>query len=55
MDLKNTTAGKSTAEQIAQFKTFLKDPFVEGDEISLNYHKSDAVYLYKNGQKRGAY
>jgi len=52
---KNTTAGKSTAEQIAQFKTFLKDPFVEGDEISLNYHKSDAVYLYKNGQKRGAF
>ena len=51
----NTTAGKSTAEQIAQFKTFLKDPFVEGDEILLNYHKGDAVYLYKNGQERGAF
>ena len=51
----NTTAGKSTAEQIAQFKTFLKDPFVEGDEILLNYHKGDAVHLYKNGQERGAF
>ena len=52
---KNTTAGKSTAEQIAQFKTFLKDPFVEGDEILLNYHKGDGVHLYKNGQERGAF
>ena len=52
---KNTTAGKSSPEQIAQFKTFLKDPFKEGDEILLNYHKADAVYLYKNGQKRGAF
>ena len=51
----NTTAGKSTSEQIAQFKTFLKDPFVEGDEILLNYHKGDAVHLYKNGQERGAF
>lgn len=51
----NTTAGESTPEQIAQFKIFLKDPFKEGDEILLNYHKGDAVYLYKNGQKRGSF
>tara|TARA_B100000401_G_C52736936_1_gene686345 strand:+ start:332 stop:898 length:567 start_codon:yes stop_codon:yes gene_type:complete len=52
---KNTTAGKSTPEQIAMFKKYFKDPFVEGDEIILNYHQSDAVYLYKNGKERGSF
>ena len=40
---------------MAQFKKYLKDPFVEGDEIVLNYHKGDAVYLYKNGKERGSF
>lgn len=52
---KNTTAGKSTPEQIAMFKKYFKDPFVEGDEIILSYHQSDAVYLYKNGKERGSF
>ena len=52
---KNTTAGKSTPEDIIKFKQFLSDPFIEGDEIVLNYHKSDAVYLYKNGKERGSF
>ena len=52
---KNTTAGKSTQEDIIKFKQFLGDPFIEGDEIVLNYHKSDAVYLYKNGEERGSF
>ena len=52
---KNTTAGSSTAEDVAKFKTYLSDEFVEGDEIVLNYHKGDAVYLYKNGKERGSF
>ena len=52
---KNTTAGKSTPEHVTQFKKYLKDPFVEGDEIILSYHKSDALYLYKNGKERGSF
>jgi hypothetical protein len=51
----NTTAGKSTPDQIAMFKKYLKDPFVEGDEIVLNYHNTDGVYLYKNGKERGTF
>ena len=33
----------------------LSDEFVEGDEILLNYHAGDAVYLYKNGKERGKF
>ena len=28
---------------------------MEGDEILLNYHAGDAVYLYKNGKERGKF
>jgi hypothetical protein len=35
---KNSSAGKSEPNDIAKFKTFLSDEFVEGDEIKLNYH-----------------
>jgi hypothetical protein len=34
----NSSAGKSEPNDIAKFKTFLSDEFVEGDEIKLNYH-----------------
>ena len=51
----NTTAGNSTENDVLKFKEYLNDPFVEGDEIILNYHKSDAVYLYKNGEERGSF
>jgi len=49
----NTTAGKSTQSQIDQFEEFYSDPFVEGDEILLNYNPEEGVHFYKNGQKRG--
>ena len=52
---KNTTAGKSSPEDVANFKKYLSDEFVEGDEILLNYHAGDAVYLYKNGKERGKF
>ena len=52
---KNTTAGKSSPQDVANFKKYLSDEFVEGDEILLNYHAGDAVYLYKNGKERGKF
>ena len=42
----NTTAGKSSPSDVDKFKKFLSDPFIEGDEIVLNYHKGEAVHLY---------
>ena len=42
-------------EDVANFKKYLSDEFVEGDEILLNYHAGDAVYLYKNGKERGKF
>jgi hypothetical protein len=52
---KNTTAGKSSANDIDMFKKYLSDAFVEGDEIILNYHKGESVHLYKNGKERGTF
>lgn len=49
----NTTAGSSNQGQIAQFKKFYNDPFVENDEIILNYVPSVGVHFYKNGKNRG--
>ena len=49
----NTTAGKSTQSQIDQLEEIYSDPFVEGDEILLNYNPDEGVHFYKNGQKRG--
>ncbi|MBL6593757.1 MAG: chalcone isomerase family protein [Flavobacteriales bacterium] len=51
----NTTAGKSSSSDVDKFKKFLSDPFVEGDEIVLNYHKGEAVHLYKNNKERGTF
>ncbi|MDB9990099.1 chalcone isomerase family protein [Flavobacteriales bacterium] len=51
----NTTAGKSSPSDVDKFKKFLSDPFVEGDEIVLNYHKGESVHLYKNNQERGTF
>ena len=34
-----------------KFKEFLSDPFVEGDEIILNYHRGESVHLYKMVKK----
>ena len=51
----NTTAGKSSPSDVDKFKKFLSDPFVEGDEIVLNYHKGEAVHLYKNNKERGTF
>jgi len=52
---KNTTAGKSSPNDVIKFKEFLSDPFVEGDEIILNYHRGESVHLYKNGKERGTF
>ena len=49
----NTTAGSSNQSQINQFEKFYNDPFVENDEIVLNYVPGQGVHFYKNGQKRG--
>ena len=51
----NSTAGKSSPSDIDKFKKFLSDPFVEGDEIVLNYHKGEAVHLLKNNKERGTF
>ena len=51
----NTTAGKSSPSDVDKFKKFLNDPFIEGDEIVLNYHKGEAVHLYKNNKERGTF
>lgn len=51
----NTTTGKSSPSDIEKFKKFLSDEFVEGDEIVLNYHKGESVYLYKNDKERGTF
>jgi hypothetical protein len=51
----NTTAGKSSPSDVDKFKKFLSDPFVEGDEIILNYHKGEAVHLLKNNKERGTF
>ena len=51
----NTTAGKSSPSDLDKFKKFLSDPFIEGDEIILNYHKGEAVHLYKNNKERGTF
>ena len=51
----NTTAGESSPDDVANFKKYLSDEFVEEDEILLNYHAGDAVYLYKNGKERGKF
>ena len=51
----NTTAGKSSPSDVDKFKKFLSDPFIEGDEIVLNYHKGEAVHLYKNNKERGTF
>ena len=52
----NSSAGKSSANDIVKFKEYLSDEFVEGDEILLNYHLTDeTVYLLKNGKQRGAF
>ena len=51
----NTTAGKSSPSDVDKFKKFLSDPFIEGDEIVLNYYKGEAVHLYKNKQERGTF
>ena len=40
---------------VVKFKEFLSDPFVEGDEIILNYHRGESVHLYKNGIERGTF
>jgi len=50
---KNTTAGASNQSQINQFEKFYDDPFVEGDQIILNYVPGEGVQFYKNGKKRG--
>ena len=34
----NSSAGKSSPEDVEKFKKYLNDPFVEGDVITLNYH-----------------
>lgn len=51
----NTTAGKSSPNDVEMFKKYLSDEFVKGDEILLTYHAGDAVYLYKNGEQRGTF
>ena len=51
----NSTSGISTNDDVVKFKKYLNDPFVEGDEIVLNYHKGEGVHLYKNGKERGVF
>ncbi len=51
----NATAGKHTSADIENFKTYLSDEFVKGDEIALNYVAGEGVHLSKNGEKRGTF
>ena len=51
----NATAGKHTDADIENFKQYLSDEFVKGDEISLNYVVGEGVHLSKNGEKRGTF
>lgn len=51
----NSTVGTFTPKDIELFKQYLSDPFEQNDEILLNYHPGDGVYLYKNGKQRGSF
>lgn len=51
----NSTAGNSSPSDVVKFKKFLSDAFVEGDVIVLNYHKGEAIHLYKNNKERGTF
>lgn len=51
----NSTVGTYTSKDIEGFKQYLSDPFEQNDEILLNYHPGDGVYLYKNGTQRGSF
>ena len=40
-------SGKSSPNDVVKFKEFLSDPFVEGDEIILNYHRGESDFTNK--------
>lgn len=51
----NSSAGAWTDADVENFKKYLNDDLVKGDEIVLNYVAGDGVYLSKNGEERGKF